>query len=52
MRIFGPTLAREKLMQWHQASVSKGTLRKWMTVLATGEAARDIGQFQPTASRS
>lgn len=28
---FGPTLAREELMEWHQESVSKETLRKWMT---------------------
>ena len=28
---FGPTLAREKLIERHQLAVSKETLRKWMT---------------------
>lgn len=28
---FGPTLAREKLLERHQLAVSKETLRKWMT---------------------
>lgn len=28
---FGPTLAVEKLTEWHRVSVSKETLRKWMT---------------------
>lgn len=28
---FGPTLAREKLLEWHQIAVSTETLRKWMT---------------------
>ncbi|TIS94230.1 ISNCY family transposase, partial [Mesorhizobium sp.] len=28
---FGPTLAREKLLERHQLGVSKETLRKWMT---------------------
>ncbi|RWG08580.1 MAG: helix-turn-helix domain-containing protein, partial [Mesorhizobium sp.] len=30
-RDFGPTLAREKLLEWHQIAVSTETLRKWMT---------------------
>jgi len=30
-RDFGPTLAREKLLEWHQIAVSIETLRKWMT---------------------
>jgi transposase len=29
-RDFGPTLAREKLLEWHQIAVSSETLRKWM----------------------
>jgi hypothetical protein len=28
---FGPTLAVEKLMEWHRVSVSKEKLRRWMT---------------------
>jgi hypothetical protein len=28
---FGPTLAVEKLTEWRRVSVSKETLRKWMT---------------------
>ena len=28
---FGPTLAREKLIERHQIAVSKETLRQWMT---------------------
>ncbi|MGY2997093.1 hypothetical protein ACVWWD_005954 [Mesorhizobium sp. URHB0026] len=30
-RDFGPTLASEKLLEWHQIAVSTETLRKWMT---------------------
>lgn len=30
-RDFGPTFAREKLLEWHQIAVSIETLRQWMT---------------------
>jgi transposase-like protein len=39
---FGPTLAVEKLREWHQVSVSKETLRKWMTEAGLGRHAANV----------
>lgn len=38
---FGPTLAVEKLVEWHRVSVSKETLRKWMTEAGLWTSRRD-----------
>ncbi|GAB1582023.1 ISNCY family transposase [Phyllobacterium phragmitis] len=50
---FGPTLAREKLVEWHQVSVSKETLRKWMTEagLWTSRRERKRQLHQPRGRR-
>ena len=39
---FGPTLAAEKLEEVHQLSISKETLRKWMT---------EVGLWEPRINR-
>jgi hypothetical protein len=38
---FGPTLAREKLIELHRISVSKETLRQWMTEAGIGVSRRE-----------
>jgi transposase len=50
---FGPTLAVEKLVEWHRVSVSKETLRKWMTEagLWTSRRERKRQLHQPRGRR-
>ncbi|WFR96856.1 ISNCY family transposase [Rhizobium tumorigenes] len=50
---FGPTLAREKLIELHQISVAKETLRQWMTEAGiwTSRRARKKRVFQPRGRR-
>jgi len=52
-RDFGPTLACEKLAERHQLSVSKETLRQWMTVagLWTSRRERKRQLHQPRGRR-
>ena len=38
---FGPTLAVEKLMEWHGVSLNKETLRQWMTEAGLWTSRRD-----------
>jgi transposase len=40
---FGPTLAREKLIELHQISVAKETLRQWMTEAGVWISRRERG---------
>ena len=40
-RDFGPTLAREKLLERHQIAVSKETLRQWMTEAGIWKSRRE-----------
>jgi len=50
---FGPTLAREKLIELHQISVGKETLRRWMTEAGIWKSRRERKQqiFQPRGRR-
>jgi hypothetical protein len=50
---FGPTFAREKLIERHQVAVSKETLRKWMIEagLWTSRRERNRRIFQPRSRR-
>jgi transposase len=50
---FGPTLAREKLIELHQISVAKETLRQWMTEAGIWTSRRDRKKrvFQPRGRR-
>jgi len=50
---FGPTLAREKLIELHQISVAKETLRQWMTEAGIWISRRERKQrvFQPRGRR-
>lgn len=50
---FGPTLAREKLIELHQISVGKETLRRWMTDAGLWTSRRERKQrvFQPRGRR-
>lgn len=50
---FGPTLAREKLIELHQISVGKETLRGWMTDAGLWTSRRERKQrvFQPRGRR-
>lgn len=50
---FGPTLAREKLIERHQLAVSKETLRKWMTEAGIWTSRRERKQrlHQPRGRR-
>lgn len=50
---FGPTLACEKLVERHQLSVSKETLRQWMTAagLWTSRRERKRQLHQPRGRR-
>lgn len=42
---FGPTLAREKLIELHQISVAKETLRQWMTEAGIWISRRERNQI-------
>lgn len=50
---FGPTLAREKLIELHRISVSKETLRQWMTEAGIWVSRRERKKrvFQPRGRR-
>lgn len=50
---FGPTLAREKLIELHQISVGKETLRQWMTDAGLWTSRRERRQriYQPRGRR-
>ncbi|MCS3743980.1 transposase [Rhizobium sp. BK661] len=50
---FGPTLAREKLIELHQISVAKETLRQWMTEASIWISRRERKKrvFQPRGRR-
>nr|WP_042941223.1 helix-turn-helix domain-containing protein [Rhizobium ruizarguesonis] len=50
---FGPTLAREKLIELHQISVAKETLRQWMTEAGIWVSRRERKKpvFQPHGRR-
>ena len=50
---FGPTLAREKLIELHHISVAKETLRQWMTEAGIWVSRRERKQrvFQPRGRR-
>ena len=50
---FGPTLAREKLIELHQITVGKETLRQWMTEAGIWTSRRERKQriYQPRARR-
>ncbi|MCB1455993.1 MAG: ISNCY family transposase [Nitratireductor sp.] len=50
---FGPTLAREKLIELHQIAVGKETLRQWMTEAGIWTSRRERKQriYQPRARR-
>jgi transposase len=50
---FGPTLAREKLLELHQIAVGKETLRQWMTEAGIWTSRRERKQriFQPRGRR-
>ena len=50
---FGPTLAREKLIELHQISVAKETLRQWMTEAGIWISRRERKKrvFQPRSRR-
>ncbi len=50
---FGPTLAREKLIELHQISVAKETLRQWMTEAGIWISRRERKKrvFQPRGRR-
>lgn len=52
-RDFGPTLAREKLLELHQLSVSKETLRRWMIEACIWISRRERKKriFQPRGRR-
>lgn len=52
-RDFGPTLACEKLVELHQLSVSKETLRQWMTAAGIWISRRERKKrvFQPRGRR-
>lgn len=46
---FGPTLAREKLIELHRISVAKETLRQWMTINVASSCSTGVscmGSFQ------
>lgn len=50
---FGPTLAREKLIELHQFAIGKETLRQWMTEAGIWTSRRERKQriYQPRARR-
>ncbi|PON04277.1 hypothetical protein ATY29_27175 [Rhizobium hidalgonense] len=50
---FGPTLAREKLIELHQISVAKERLRQWMTEAGIWVSRRESKKrvFQPRGQR-
>lgn len=50
---FGPTLAREKLIELHHISVAKETLRQWMTEAGIWISRQERKQrvFQPRGRR-
>lgn len=48
---FGPTLAREKLLERHQLGVSKETLRKWMTEAGIWTLRRERKRRAASAAR-
>jgi len=50
---FGPTLAREKLIELHRISVAKETLRQWMTEAGIWVSRRERKKrvFQPRGRR-
>ncbi len=50
---FGPTLAREKLLELHKIAVGKETLRQWMTEAGIWTSRRERKQriFQPRGRR-
>lgn len=54
-RGFGPTLAAEYLRKWHRVTVSKETLRQWMTKAGLWRAGQrrvvQVHQWRPRRSR-